>query len=401
MYQRILVVDDSHLNRQLLLDALIEQFQDCVLYEAEDGVIAMDIIREKDIDVILLDLVMPNKDGFGVLNDLKSDDDYKDIPVIVNSTLDDIDTIKKALEFGAYDYFTKPFTKEQLEVVLPIKLKNALKTYSLIKELTRVNGKITSEVEIAKSFQTALIENYKNLETVEMFGKYSYGPELKGDVYDCIKSGNSVWFIMADVKNYGVTAAIVTLMIKVIFNSIVDSNKTPAEIMNHINKVFCNMSSASNALVFNASIGVLKHSMFSYAGAGNCFPIVFDTLHNKIMVLRQSEPLAGLFDDTKYNNESCLISKNCYVMMCNNYACNNSCFADEKFYNRHTEKIMEKLKEDPHGFIDWIVLLAHEDMQYSYSESGDACLNASANGECDMDCSIENQNIAIMLVKTN
>jgi signal transduction histidine kinase len=65
--------------------------------------------------------------GFEVLKEIKAKEKTKDIIVIVNSALDDTDSIKEALELGAYDYFTKPFTKEEKEIILPLKIKNALK----------------------------------------------------------------------------------------------------------------------------------------------------------------------------------------------------------------------------------------------------------------------------------
>ena len=57
---------------------------------------------------------MPNKDGFEVIKRLKSSRQYRDIPIIVNSAVDEIGVIQRALELGATDYFTKPLTMEQM-----------------------------------------------------------------------------------------------------------------------------------------------------------------------------------------------------------------------------------------------------------------------------------------------
>src|SRR5690606_1016778 len=102
-------------------------------------------VKSNDVDLIILDLIMPNKNGFDVLKELKSQKEYKDIPVLVNSAVDEIDTIKKALELGANEYFTKPLTLEQLEVVLPVKVQNALNSYEQHKLLKQMNERLREE----------------------------------------------------------------------------------------------------------------------------------------------------------------------------------------------------------------------------------------------------------------
>ena len=74
---------------------------------ASNGVKAMEIIKKDKPDLILLDLVMPDKDGFEVLEDLKLDDEFKKIPVIILSNLGQDSDVKKGKELGAIDYMIK------------------------------------------------------------------------------------------------------------------------------------------------------------------------------------------------------------------------------------------------------------------------------------------------------
>lgn len=137
MEYNILIVDDVSVNRKLIKTIVNMKFDNINFFEAEDGVEALKYIIENAIDIVILDLVMPTKDGFEVLKELKAKENTKEIPVIVNSALDDIESIRRALELGAYDYFTKPLTEEQRSIVLPLKIKNAIKTYDqrkIIKE---------------------------------------------------------------------------------------------------------------------------------------------------------------------------------------------------------------------------------------------------------------------------
>ncbi len=104
---RILVVDDNASNRDLLKRRLERQGHTVVL--AEDGSCALARVQEEPFDLILLDLLMPDISGFDVLLTLKSDPSLKDIPIIMVSALNEIDSIVRCIEAGAEDYLAKPF----------------------------------------------------------------------------------------------------------------------------------------------------------------------------------------------------------------------------------------------------------------------------------------------------
>ncbi len=157
MLYKILVVDDMVVNRKLMKKVLKNSVEEVYFYEAEDGFQAIDLVREKDIDLVILDLMMPGKDGYQVLREIKGNAETKEIPVIVNSAVDDMTSIKETLSLGALDYFTKPITADQMKVIIPLKVRNALKYYEQRKELIKVNEKMLQELKIANVLQKALI----------------------------------------------------------------------------------------------------------------------------------------------------------------------------------------------------------------------------------------------------
>ena len=104
----ILVVDDSRTLRRILIRELNSLgFQNIV--EAADGVEAIEVVKSKTIDLMLLDMEMPELDGLGVLEALKSDELYKNLPIIVISGADQFEKTIKCIEIGAEDYLPKPF----------------------------------------------------------------------------------------------------------------------------------------------------------------------------------------------------------------------------------------------------------------------------------------------------
>ena len=103
----ILVVDDDLLNRTLLATNLEEQGYTVEL--AENGYQALHELRSKSFDVVLLDILMPEMDGYQVLAEIKRDSALQPIPVIVISALDEMDSVIRCIEMGATDYLPKPF----------------------------------------------------------------------------------------------------------------------------------------------------------------------------------------------------------------------------------------------------------------------------------------------------
>jgi DNA-binding response OmpR family regulator len=110
--RKILVVDDEEVIRKYLNLQLNKWGYDVV--EAEDGAIALLKLESKDIDLIILDIMMPNKNGWELLKELKLNERTKNIPVIILTAKNRDEDMFKGYEMGASYYLPKPFTKEQL-----------------------------------------------------------------------------------------------------------------------------------------------------------------------------------------------------------------------------------------------------------------------------------------------
>ncbi len=104
----ILVVDDNENNRYTLTRRLEREGYDN-LGSAENGRQALEVLAERRIDLVLLDIMMPEMNGYQVLEAMKSDMALRHIPVIVISAIDDLDSVARCIELGAEDYLPKPF----------------------------------------------------------------------------------------------------------------------------------------------------------------------------------------------------------------------------------------------------------------------------------------------------
>ena len=103
---RLLVVDDNKVNRLLLTRSL--ELQGHSVASAENGRVALEMLRRESFDLLLLDMEMPEVDGFQVLEQLAGDLQLRDLPVIVTSSLEGIESVVRCIELGAEDYLPKP-----------------------------------------------------------------------------------------------------------------------------------------------------------------------------------------------------------------------------------------------------------------------------------------------------
>lgn len=104
---RILVVEDEELNRTLLVK-LLQKEGFSKISTAENGLLALEMIRQTDFDAILLDISMPEMDGYDLLEQLHADMHLREIPVIMISGVDDSESTIRCIELGATDYLHKP-----------------------------------------------------------------------------------------------------------------------------------------------------------------------------------------------------------------------------------------------------------------------------------------------------
>lgn len=103
---RLLVVDDNKVNRLLLTRSL--ELQGHTVASADNGRVALEMLRAEPFDLALLDIEMPDMDGFQVLAELANDLKLRDLPVIVTSSLEGVENVVRCIELGAEDYLGKP-----------------------------------------------------------------------------------------------------------------------------------------------------------------------------------------------------------------------------------------------------------------------------------------------------
>jgi class 3 adenylate cyclase len=162
----ILVVDDNRVNR-LLLGRALEQLGHTVAF-AENGRDALESLRQRPVDLVLLDIEMPEMDGYQTLSALASDPRLRDLPVVMMSSVEEVDSVARCIEMGAEDYLFKP--------VNPVLLKARVGT-SLEKKRLR-----DQQRELVRKFATAEVAEELSSTGLALGGKHIEASVMFSDI---------------------------------------------------------------------------------------------------------------------------------------------------------------------------------------------------------------------------
>jgi two-component system sensor histidine kinase/response regulator len=151
--QKLLIVDDNLKNLQVLGNIL--QRENYKIEFAANGKTALEWVRKNKFDLILLDIMMPEMDGFEVCEEIRSMSDYNDVPIILLSAITDRESILKGFEQGVQDYVTKPFDVRELLA----RVKTQLELKYGKEQLKKVNNWLEEQVkEKTSELEKALFE---------------------------------------------------------------------------------------------------------------------------------------------------------------------------------------------------------------------------------------------------
>ena len=188
----ILAVDDYLVNRQKL-QRLLTQFGHTVLL-AENGKQALEALTHQPVDLMLLDIMMPEMDGYQVLAHLKEHNLLSNLPVIVISALDEMDSVVKCIEMGAEDYLPKPFDPVLLKARIGACLEKK-RLHDLEREQRQQLSELNKELEIKNHFIRKTFGRYLSEEVVSSILESPEGLTLGGEK-------RTVTIMMTDLRGF-------------------------------------------------------------------------------------------------------------------------------------------------------------------------------------------------------
>ncbi len=295
------------------------------------GPAALDIIERRDVDLVLLDLMLPGMSGYEVCEKMRQSEKGSAIPVIMLTALDQAGHMARGFRTGANDYITKPF--KRYELMLRIENQLAIKQMlemeqSVINGLRKEKDAITGlfqrsmdikesaiqmhewekiiqdDLLIARAFQQKLMTRQEAIAGFETGVLYRPLLDIGGDVYDIFElRPGVVRAFIADATGHGINASLNTVKILSEYAAVKGALGSPAEIINFLNQRFTHQGGQSQ-LVFTGVVADidLASSVIIISTAG--VPAQFLLKGSEVVVVNPRNPIVGLSNKINYKEET-------------------------------------------------------------------------------------------------
>src|SRR5438093_1009517 len=204
---RILLIEDNEMNRDILSRRLARRGYQVEV--APDARTALQLLAGSAFDLVLLDVMMPEVDGFQVLGELRRTRSLAELPVIMATARDRSEDVVRALELGANDYVTKPLDF----AVVHARVRTQLELQRARRALERANLRMRRDLEAGARIQRALIpQAAPALPGVAVAWAFEPCAELGGDIFDVFEFGDGwLGLYLLDVSGHGVPAALTSV----------------------------------------------------------------------------------------------------------------------------------------------------------------------------------------------
>ncbi|MDY6823799.1 MAG: fused response regulator/phosphatase [Thermodesulfobacteriota bacterium] len=296
----ILVVDDNLLNLKLLATTLDNHGYKTLM--AMDGPTARHFAENEKPDLILLDVKMPDEDGFEVIKQLKSNPVTSAIPVIFLSGLSELESKLTGFELGAVDYITKPFHPLEVLARVRLHLKLSIATNSLIINQADKLKQITEA-------QTSMLTTPETQPGAGFGVYYCALEEAGGDFYDVLPVSSNIYgYFVGDFSGHDIKTSYLTSSVKALLKQNCTPVYRPMESIKIINDVLLKILPEEKYLTACYACLNRKTKHMTIINAGHP-PVVYIPAGEVPRFINLKGDVLGSFRDVSFGRESLKVSK--------------------------------------------------------------------------------------------
>lgn len=293
----------------------------------------------------------------------------------VNNIEEVIRKIKNKEKFGHYETIRKRKDGQIIRITVSVSpiydldgnlqgvsatARDISEKYNMTKKLIdyEEKWKLINELTVANTFQSSLMSTSEHFDSADMYGKYLPCSLVGGDLYDCIKVGESIWFIIADVTGHGVVAAMVSTMVKGLFYNSIHSFLYPNDVLENINNIFYNMLGEYHEYMVSAFVGVIRDNDLYYSNAGHPYPLIINPVTQKSKALKQNGYLLAMMKDVEYERQHEKVGKDDMILLYSDGLFDLKDGNSTAYWDRISEFSaldFNTIKESPEDYIDHLI----------------------------------------------
>ena len=291
----VLLVDDAPANIQMVNSILKDTYK---IRIATSGAKALELANQAPTpDLILLDVMMPEMDGYQVCSRLKSAAETRDIPVIFLTGQTEIDDETKGFRVGAVDYIHKPFSP----AIVQARVHTHLVLRGIREQLARQLLTIQSEMDTARQIQLSILpREIPAIEGLDIAARYIPMTSVAGDFYDFIVIDKKrIGILVADVSGHGMPAALISSMLKIALSAQTGCASDPARVLAGLNQALCGKFQGHYVTAAYVLLDTEAQKL-TYAGAGHPPLIVRNHSQNATSEFVENGLFLGFFPEATY-----------------------------------------------------------------------------------------------------
>lgn len=301
----VLAVDDTPENLDVVKGILSPEW---IVKAAINGPMALKIAEKQAPDLILLDVMMPEMDGYEVCRRLKSNPLTRHIPVIFLTAMDKTADEASGFKLGAADYITKPINPPILEarVRTHLALKQSMDdlnaAYSIIK---KQKDRMEEELNIGRSIQMSMVPlqfpAFPERNDFDLYAFLKPAREVGGDFYDFfLINENELCMVVGDVSGKGVPAALFMAVTRTMIKTRASDDDSPASIITHVNQALSAENPECMFVTLFLCICDLRTGELTYTNAGHNPPYIKRADGHVDCIKQVHGPIAGAMGGVSY-----------------------------------------------------------------------------------------------------
>jgi serine phosphatase RsbU (regulator of sigma subunit) len=293
----ILLVDDAPANIQVVNSILKDIYK---IRIATNGPKALELAKvAPPPDLVLLDVMMPEMDGYEVCKRLKSDPGTREIPVIFLTGQTEVEDETRGFDVGAVDYIHKPFSP----AVVKARVQTHLVLRGIREQLAQQLFTIQKELETARQIQLSILPSeIPKIDGLDIAARYVPMTSVAGDFYDFIVVDEKhIGILVADVSGHGMPAALIASMLKIALSAQVANAADPARVLLGLNQALCGKFQHHYVTAAYLFLDMEKRTL-TYAGAGHPPLLLWGGSSEGVRVVEENGLFLGKFEFARYSS---------------------------------------------------------------------------------------------------
>jgi phosphoserine phosphatase RsbU/P len=296
---RVLIVDDVKANVDVLVQALGGEYK---LSVALGGQQAMDAVSRSLPDLILLDIVMPDIDGYEICRRLRASEMAREVPIMFLSSLEDVKHKARGFEVGGNDYLTKPF--EVLEVKARVRSILKAKAYA-----DAVKAAADRDLRIAREIQMGLLPANVPAQVegtgLDVHAVLEPARQVGGDLFEVLRLGaDRVLIAVGDVSGKGIPSALFMAVAMTLLRSMARQGKTPEAILRQLNDELLEQNPRGMFVTLQCMLFDIAARSVTCASAGHHGAVRVVPGESPTMVFTSSGRVLGLMPGGEIGSET-------------------------------------------------------------------------------------------------